>query len=494
VRDGSAVPAAVHVPGQADVWEGAAATEEKAVSTQVQDAGVAFDELPVEGASEAPLQEAPKNYCAAPWAQGVFKIDGAFLPCCINHTSYGDWREIGSKAAWNGPEAQRFRRLIGAGAFPDSVCRNCYHTNQQVKFDRMVVSAYREQCAQLAAFDLSPANALEGLMYKTSASQDDLALLEAGADRLRSLNDVVTAPADIVALRKLSVIVRSALAYFRAAEVVDYLPLSRLVNLIAICNARCVQCPFLFTGEIIDGVPVSGGGFVRELDAAFLDEAFADTEELTDFFMYGSELLLYRHWRSVAKRLNDAGTRFSLSSNGMTLTASNADYLVENKSFSYLNISVDGATKEVIEDVRKRVKFEVLVKNVKYMLERLGAAEKFYTSVAISFCLMTLNYKDLANIIPFIVDLRGNRGVPLGLAIHHLSIAEFPGPEYQKFVAAHHHSNIPAAELDALLNEVHRQAMAADIFVSFGNVALADYLKEAAAERHQTTEFASELA
>lgn len=133
----------------------------------------------------------------------------------------------------------------------------------------------------------------------------------------------------------------------------------------------------------------------------------------------------------------------------MTLNHKNADYLIDNEVFSYLNISVDGSTKEIIENVRKNVKYEMLCDNMKYFFSRIDKTRPFFHNISFSFFLMTDNYRDLPTFLDFLLRCRDSSTIKFSIQIHGLAPLDFAGQSYRSFVEDHHHTKIDRLELIA---------------------------------------------
>ena len=411
------------------------------------------------------MTQAPFRYCSAPWTTAVYRVDGALLPCERNHTPYGPWQNGAATASWNGPVAQYFRREIARGRFPNEMCERCYANHNQARFESVAGAALRVHLPivrNIEGIEADKIIQLEPILLQVPAI--DWAQRTYIKDAVSELTRGLRLPGGLnrsarLSIEKVTAICEAALAFFHGLEFVERAPLARLVNLISICNARCIQCPFLFTGEIIEGYPAGPDTRIRELGGEFLADVFTDTQNITNFFMYGSEFLLYRHWKEVAAALNSGGVRLSISTNGMTLNQKNADYLIANEVFAFLNISVDGSTKETIEAIRQNVRYDMFCRNVDYFFDRIENAPRFFHNISFSFCLMTDNYHELPDFLDFVLRLRGDRKQKFTLQIHGLAPLEFAGPDYRTFVEEHHHTRI---DRDVLIKSLEQIAVVAE--------------------------------
>lgn len=406
------------------------------------------------------MKPPPKKFCSAPWSQAVLTMSGHMRPCCRNGASYGEFTRIGLKGAWHGQIAQEFRRKIATGEFPDDQCRACYANGTVAQLDRDVSTILIDSWKHMFAYARSKAIALEDeshiwkvrvLLTRTELDREAREILKrffAIIATLRLYGDPGAPDFPHRALQKLELVGRIIYDFLWSELSPRAVAPNRQVQLIAVCNARCIQCPGLFSREIIDGAFVENGR-KKVMDDAEADAAFARTEDMTDFFLNGSELLAYRRWRDVAEKLYSGGVSFSLSTNGILLDRKNVDFLFSKQYLSHLNVSFDGATKGTLEAIRINVEFDNLVRNVEYMLSaaaRTGSS----TNIGFSFVMMKRNYTELPELFRLIDRMRGdNRGLRVGVLVQSLENMDIPG--YHDFVAEEHLALIPEPEVRSVL-------------------------------------------
>jgi hypothetical protein len=94
-----------------------------------------------------------------------------------------------------------------------------------------------------------------------------------------------------IALHKLRIVARTCLDFLENSPRPKIVATMRQANLVAICNARCSYCIGLYTSEIINGEEHQGRRYKR-MNAAQVLDAFARPDNMTLFFMNGSEFLL----------------------------------------------------------------------------------------------------------------------------------------------------------------------------------------------------------
>jgi sulfatase maturation enzyme AslB (radical SAM superfamily) len=300
------------------------------------------------------------------------------------------------------------------------------------------------------------------LFGKTELTAAEHQQLERARDSLVEIRALADWPPNILSsIDKLDTILKIMLDFFEGKLEPEVLAPFRQIQLISICNARCIHCPGLYTEEISQGAVVNEKR-VGAMPEQAIEKALADPQHITDFFMNGSEFLLYRKWVQVARRLRDGGLRLSMSTNGMLLTKSNVDLLIENDFIGCLNVSLDGAHKDTIQNIRARVNFDTLRANVEYVFTKASASCNSNFNINFSFVLMTLNYNELPELYPLVASLRAGLPKPhASILIQALDAYETPG--YKEFRLKHHHRNIPKTRLIEVFDRVREQSVKYEI-------------------------------
>ena len=302
----------------------------------------------------------PKKFCASPWVEGVLRMSGDFMTCCKNPTSFGKW-EGGVEEVWLSANYQDFRRSVADGKFPDRFCTTCYQNGTSQSLRQLTQRPLEEYIAALEQTYSEGIDAIRRLRELWEQSEIDEKAQEIfegyfkhldGCDQLIDQGTISEeARINVRKLRIIGKVFRDFLVGETAPEVVAPL---RQSNLIAICNARCIHCPGLFTKEIELGAPTKSGERFREMSPEQVEKSFESQGDIVDFFMNGSELLFAKTWPTVAERLKKEGVRLRVSTNGMLLTEKNSRLLIDNGYLGKLNLSLDGASPEMIERVRAR--------------------------------------------------------------------------------------------------------------------------------------------
>ena len=271
---------------------------------------------------------------------------------------------------------------------------------------------------------------------------------------IRALADLP--PNILTSIDKLDTILKIMLDFFEGKRTPEVVAAFRQIQLISICNARCVHCPGLYTEEISHGVLLNERR-VGAMPRQAIEKALADPQDITDFFMNGSEFLLYRKWVEVARRLRNSGVRLSISTNGMLLTKTNVDLLIENDFIGCLNLSLDGAHRDTIQKIRARVNFDTVRTNVEYVFTKASQSCDANFNISFSFVLMTLNFDELPELYPLVASLRAGLPKPHA-SILVQSLDAYETPEYNEFQLKHHHRNIPKTRLIEVFSRVREQS------------------------------------
>jgi MoaA/NifB/PqqE/SkfB family radical SAM enzyme len=409
------------------------------------------------------MTENMKGFCAAPWTEGVAYADGYLRTCCRNSTPFGNWKTDGLQNVWRSEAFQQFRGAIARGEFPDDACANCYRNGTA----RPLYSAigapfenYRQLVSEYLGGRVPEIDRIQELFGERAPNVQMAGILQAYFSTLVRLNHDGCPPPIKVAFSKLTAIGEIVRAFLDGSLVPPVVAPYRQVQLMASCNARCIHCAGLFSGEIVSGL---------SLEQEFIDEALSRPEDVIDFFMNGSEFLLYPGWKKIAARLARNGVKLSISTNGILLSPENTKYLIDNNVLQYLNVSVDGARKETIESIRVNVRYENLIQNIAFLLS-YARAKRSECAMSFSFVLMRRNYREFPELVSLIGRLRDGdasrwsrlspfrRSKPNSpdIKVYCQALENEDIPAYRKFVEKEHHSLVERDELIRTFGRVQR--------------------------------------
>jgi len=392
------------------------------------------------GESEGSAVSGLAGFCCAPWSEGVLKQNGSLQACCRNGKSFGNWQNMGLTGSWKSEEFKNFRRSILKGIYPDEACRNCYQngTARSLVTD-LTTSTHRhlDTIAKFTAIPEAVRDILNLLSVKYPASTEIVLRLEKFFTSIRTLSDIQLSDREFMtSLQKLALIGGVTKSYLVGDLEPTYVAPLRQVGLSDVCNARCIQCPGLYYGDLEKG---------DTLDECYLDEAFSQPESMLDFFMNGAEFFAYRGWRNVAERLVKQGIKLSISTNGILLTEENIRYLIDNRIISQLNISMDGACKETLEEIRVNVDFEKLCNSIRYVF-KYSTLRDYHFELSFSFVLMKRNFSEFPQLVRLVNDMRA--GLPLpAVNAYCQGLEGYDVNGYNEFVAQEHHAGICRDEL-----------------------------------------------
>jgi molybdenum cofactor biosynthesis enzyme MoaA len=204
----------------------------------------------------------------------------------------------------------------------------------------------------------------------------------------------------------------------------------------------------LYTGEIQRGVAV-GERRIKRMSAPDHARAFERAEDISGFFMNGSEFLLHREWRDLVRQFARRRTMLSLATNGMLLDREASALLVESGVLRDINFSFDGASAEMVERVRPGVRHDVLLRNLGDFLDVLAASGKRLT-VSLSMVLLNDNVHEAPSLVELAAAVRRDRGLAIHVSFQLLNPAS--DPDYARFAAAQR-TDLSEARTKALLLE-----------------------------------------
>ena len=414
-----------------------------------------------------------RGFCAAPWVEAVLYQKGDLLTCCRNGTVFGNWQKEGVENVWKSESFQNFRKSIINGKFPDESCKKCYYNGTARSLHNELSGPfhmYKEQVAKLLNKEISELSEIEKLFrlrQGTKEAEDILRRYFFTLDQLESHSSTYLSHIRL-AVYKLRIIGRITRSFLKQDPIPKVVAPFRQVNLISKCNARCIHCIGRFTGEIVYG---------PKLDEKYIQDAFYRPEDMIDFFMNGSEFLFYKDWKKIAEYLVENGIKLSISTNGILLTPDNIRYLIDKKIVKNLNISLDGATREISESIRINIDFAKLMENIKFLFS-YASAKDYNFLLSISFVLMKRNYHEFPKLVRLIHRLRGRYNLPK-VNVYCQALENFELRGYRDFVHKEHHSLIDTKLLKEMFLEVRKESIHTDIPVSiFYSTPLEEFIRQ----------------
>jgi len=408
----------------------------------------------------------PKKFCAAPWLESVLYNNGSYRICSRNSRVFGDWRERDLEEIWKGGELQEFRRRISTGSYPDQDCAACHSAGTQQSLER-VLSTPLQNCLRFLVYgylilfeeylDLQKISELFSIDAPDAAKK--IARYEELIKTLLFRFRLEGHGAHLAKLKKIQNIVVIVKAFHEGAAIPPLVAPFRQVQLIAKCNARCVMCPGKFNGEIETG---------GSIDSSELEQAMSHSGHIVDFFCNGSEFLLFQGWKEVAQKLRSSGVAsLRLSTNGMLLTKSNAEYLVNEGVVGHLNISVNAGTKETLERVQKNVRWDRLLENVNHLID-YAEAKKVHFPLSFSFIVMRSNFHELPAFLSLVAGW-AKKCKALHPKVMIMSLENAGDKDYRFFLFDEHPAFAPKQQIEQAFREAHEIAEREGMFVSLYN-------------------------
>lgn len=165
------------------------------------------------------------------------------------------------------------------------------------------------------------------------------------------------------------------------------------------CNLECIFCLRVFLEQLPE----------RQITAEELDrlaqEAFDGCSGIS--LSLGAEPLLNTEFDQLIDRLNAYPyVHTTMTSNGLTLTQKTTELLVR-KGYKEISISMDGATKETYESIRKGARFETLIRNLQRLKQLKETLQSPYPRVRFHFALMRRNIHEVPAFVERARELGG---------------------------------------------------------------------------------------
>ena len=161
---------------------------------------------------------------------------------------------------------------------------------------------------------------------------------------------------------------------------------SLVVTLTTKCNISCIMCE----EKLIPW----------DIPKSILQEIISLFPYLEDIIWQGGEVLILDYFGELLEEANKfPNLRQSVITNGLSFTEELAGKLVRDNI--ELTFSIDAATKELYESVRRKAKFETLLGNI-MLVNNLRKARNFKNmSFRMHVVIMNSNYKELHRFVDF---------------------------------------------------------------------------------------------
>ncbi|MGZ3650823.1 MAG: SPASM domain-containing protein [Bdellovibrionota bacterium] len=343
--------------------------------------------------------QAPKAFCTAPWSELHLLHDGRTRPCDHNSQTFGNWQEEGIEGVWKGKAYREFRRKITAGEFPDDQCRSCVLGQTVSNLRNHVGHSFAKSMDFLAARlgrTLARTRAFSRWLLEQPDSDWEVKLREA-RDEFSDLRKSLNAGAEaLLHLERMELLARVAEDFLRGNETPTVVAPFRKVRIRNKCNARCIMCAGKFNGDIVNGPSMEEQFVLSTLDHG--GDTVSYCTEISEFF-------LIPKWKEITARISaDGMPRLTVFTNGMLLSAENMRYLVDHNALDVLHISMNAASKEVLEPIQVNVRYDQLISNIRSAVAILGERPGKVT-LSFSFIIMKRNFHEMPLFVKLIDEL-----------------------------------------------------------------------------------------
>lgn len=164
------------------------------------------------------------------------------------------------------------------------------------------------------------------------------------------------------------------------------LPKYILIEPYNLCNAACTMCPYK---EMTRKKELMTMNLFRKI----VDDAAKNNIETIDLTFY-NEAFLDPHIFERIEYIKKKHIKLNLFSNGSVLTKEKTNKLLD-RGIDLINFSLDGATKNTYETIRKNLKYETVVNNIKYLIEERNRRGLKNPRVELAFIISETNQKEI---------------------------------------------------------------------------------------------------
>jgi MoaA/NifB/PqqE/SkfB family radical SAM enzyme len=221
-------------------------------------------------------------------------------------------------------------------------------------------------------------------------------------------------------------------------------PLVAYLEVAARCNLRCPMCPIT-----VDPRHAPGSGLPALLSAELFERLSGVFPTLQRAHLFGlGEPFLNPHLVHYVERLASAGVETWTTTNATLVTEERAD-AIARAGLARVNVSIDGATPETYERIRRGGRLEEAVRGIR----ALAAARRRHgrPRIVLSMVTMASNLREL----PGLVDLCAECG---GDGVFAEELYSYSHPTIEELYSREHLGNLPREERRALFEEARRRA------------------------------------
>ncbi len=168
-----------------------------------------------------------------------------------------------------------------------------------------------------------------------------------------------------------------------------------LIETTSRCNLRCIQCASLNPGYRKADLPIE---LFNKIIPAL--QKYRPAVALSGH----GETLLHPQFFEMLEKVTELGCPVCFQTNGTLLTQENIDRIVK-AGVTSITISMDGATPETYESIRRGARYERVLKNITNLNESKKRADTGCPSLAIEFVAMRRNIHELPDLVKKAAEL-----------------------------------------------------------------------------------------
>jgi MoaA/NifB/PqqE/SkfB family radical SAM enzyme len=221
-------------------------------------------------------------------------------------------------------------------------------------------------------------------------------------------------------------------------------PLEAYIEVAARCNLRCEMCPI-----IVDPRYQPGSGRPGFLAPELFDRLESVFPTLTRVYLFGlGEPVLHPDLVKFTERLASAGVEVWITTNATLIDEEKAEALATS-GLARISVSIDGATPETYERIRKRGKFADVMRG----LRALAAARQRHGRPVLYLSLvgMASNLGELPDLVTLCAEVGGDGVFVEGLY-------PYEHPVIEDFVRREHLGHLGVARVIELVEEARMRA------------------------------------
>lgn len=202
------------------------------------------------------------------------------------------------------------------------------------------------------------------------------------------------------------------------------------------CQLRCVMCHFAHPEFVESGIQMD-----RELLEKVARETFPKAYDVV--LSSSAEPLMAKELpRALELCCEHEVPYFHFSTNAMSMTRAIMERVIDVQ-MPLLTISMDGATKQTFEDVRRPAKWEKFVGKFDLIAEEKAKSSSEFPRLSVTCVLMRKNIEEAPELIRFVAE-RGvqyvnfvHMGVMGGLGVEDETLSKYPELSNRKIAEAH---------------------------------------------------------